>query len=104
MDIGGNDLIIETTLQPATQRQLLLRYLQMLWPGGVLEEDPTEPGDFFYYKTPAVKASWDEHGRTDANAPDMVYALFGEGGLTVVHEGLNEQEIRMMFFDNRMFV
>jgi hypothetical protein len=98
MEIGGRDLTIQTSVPKEARRELLLAYLQSLWPNGVIEEDDLYPGDFFYYENLEAKISWDEEGATDEDRSQMAYCLFGdENSLTVVHDGLDEDSIRKIF-------
>lgn len=83
MMIGGGDLII-----PARPTELVkaavLRRLTAAWPLGVIEKDPTEPGDFFFYRDAAAKEAWDDWGGIDENQDTMIHVLYGEAAITLV--------------------
>ncbi len=92
--IGGNDLVILTTLAPTLARTAALAYLMNLWPAGILEAD--DATDFFYYRDQAAYDAW--NGTTaDPSAHDMVYVLPRSGHITLVHNGLDEADVRRIF-------
>lgn len=94
MEIGGYDLFIETSLPVEKQLEFAAMYLQRYWPQGVTEKDM--PGTFFFYKNPASKISWDLD-YTEENCHDMIYVLCGDGCITFVHEGLDEEDVKNAF-------
>jgi hypothetical protein len=101
VEIGGNDLVIETPIAPQTQRDVLLAYLKRHWPQGVLEDD--EGLDFFYYRDQASREAWD-NGEQDTEKDLLVYALPRPGQITIVHPGLNVPELQLNFFDHAQFL
>jgi len=102
MDVAGHDLEIDTPMSPETQVEFITSYLRQQWPGLVVERDRLE---VFFYKDQKTKESWDAVGRTDENSDKMVHVIPGDGCITIVHEGLDEQEIRRGNFNsNRCFI
>ncbi len=92
--IGGNDLVIPTSLPVGSQRTAALLYLQRLWPQGKLEVD--DATDFFYYKDQASHDAW--NGTTaDPSEHAMVYVMPRSGYVTLVHTGLDEADVRRIF-------
>ncbi|SFH97666.1 hypothetical protein [Planctomicrobium piriforme] len=102
MEINGRELHIRTRLNRDTRVRLALRYLQLLWPDSVVEPSVSDD-EAFIYQSKESQESWDRLGRTDQNAPQMVQLIVTPDGLTFVHDGLDEAEIRNTFASNAIF-
>lgn len=100
MEIGGKDLIITTKIGPNSQKRLIFSYFKRLWPNYVKDE---EKDCIFYYKDPENKKSWENNGRTKENAKNMAMIFANQGHITIVHECLDEEEIRHNFRVNWCF-
>lgn len=94
MDIYGKSLIIETTLRKAEKIQRILDYMLNLWPAGVVD---WEHDGFYVYRDDTAADAWELFGRTDYNAEDMIQVILDNYGLTIVHENLNEDEVKSLY-------
>ena len=66
--------------------------------------DEEKDGDeLFFYKDQDSRDSWESNGRTEQNAGCMVHVIPGEGQITLVHEGLDEAQVRKNFRLNMGF-
>jgi len=97
MMIGGKDLVIATPMSPETQVLFMTRYLRHLWGNVVIEHDGAE---LFCYPSEEAKQAWDNDCNDDY---EMVHLLPCDGCLTIVHEKLDEDEVRNNFNANRCF-
>jgi len=100
MNIGGYDLVIDTDLDKTQQRAVMDKYMQSIWKNVEIQigsNDNPDHDHVFYYRTILAYLSWSEKGRTSRNAKSMVYFIMGDGQCTVVHEGLNEDDVLKVF-------
>ena len=99
--IGGADLILEVGFGP-DELVRFTRSLRRLWPDLVAETLTSGPAsleilaaqllegerEFFFYRTPAARASWEEDGMTADNQADLVHLVLGRDTTTVVLDRL----------------
>ena len=100
MNINGFDLVIETNFDRLQQKEVMDGYIESIWPHmEIMIGDDCYPNhdNIFYYKNLLAYHSWNEKGRTKRNAKKMVHLIVSDGHCTIVHEGLNEEEVLKVF-------
>jgi hypothetical protein len=89
MDIGGIDVLIENNLPLDVAVDVILKCIRGFWTEMTVEYDYSLGYEIFVYKNQAAQDSW-EIDCTDENIDAMIYIIFQEGLITVVHDN-NEQ-------------
>jgi hypothetical protein len=82
--IGGDDIIISSSLPEKEALAALISVTDKIWPNRVVEivEDTTT--EALVYESPEAKQSWDSEGMTEENDPKMLHFLASEGQATIV--------------------
>lgn len=90
MVIGGCDLVIP--VKPTKEaRDLILRHVDATWPMMSLERVDYDD-EWFIYRDPKARHSWDDWGGIDENQDSMLHFLFGADSFTVVYSHLPDSE------------
>jgi hypothetical protein len=99
MDIGGEDIVIETNLTKDLQRKVMDDYMQSLWNHVeiMVGNDNGNHDTIFYYRNIKAYESWSDKGRTNRNSKNMVMFIMEDKQCTVVHESLDEDSVRKAF-------
>lgn len=99
MDIGGEDIVIKTHLTKDLQRKVMDDYMRSIWKNvEIMVGDNSGNHDIvFYYRNIDAYESWSEKGRTNRNKKSMVLLIMSDGQCSVVHESLDEDEVRKVF-------
>jgi hypothetical protein len=84
MEIGGTDLVFSSSLSKEDASNCVRNYVARDWPEVVFENVEGEEPDMFIYENPDSKMAWDEG--IEISYANMIYALFGEGEITLVHD------------------
>lgn len=94
MEIGGYDLVLENP--GLTEGECLKRIrqgIQEYWPNMVEEKDESD-GEYFFYEDQDSQNAWDEFNNEENNSK-MIYVIFKEEEITLVHEQSQEMMNRI---------
>jgi hypothetical protein len=89
MEIGGSDLFFPVSLEPSAALLLVKEVVAKHWPEAVYENadpDDADSLDVFIYQDQAAKDIWDVDCPENMPYANMIYALFGDGQVTLVHD------------------